>query len=199
MGITLGAALVALFCIAASARRFILAVTPTALDPRLLHDALGTDEHERQARRASLRHALAEDPRFAWEHRLFEAFDEPVGRGRDALVNESLLDFESRSERWRRVPRVCASIGTSAGLFFGSIALLEGLGVPGGGTGEGAQDAMQAALASALASVAFGIAATAFCAAVHVRAGRTARNVRAAVDALVERLRCVSDTDRRGA
>jgi hypothetical protein len=199
-GITLGAALVALLCIAASTRRLFLAVTPTTLDPRLLHDALGPDERERPGRLASLRRALASDPRFAWEHRLFEAFDEPQGPARDELVNEALIDFDSRSERWLRVPRVCASIGTSAGLFFGSIALLEALGLPPGGEGDGgAQDAIQAALATALAAVAFGIAATAFCVAVHVRAARAARNVRVAVDALVERLRSVSDTDRRGA
>jgi hypothetical protein len=53
---------------------------------------------------------------------------------------------------------------------------------------------MHAALSAALAGVSLGVAATSFCVAVHVRSARAAREGRAAVDALVERLRCVSDT-----
>jgi hypothetical protein len=204
MAISLAAALVALFCVAASARRFVLAVTPTTLDLDLVRTGLeeadrdeGDDAGgprvgavERATRELGLRQALAADPRLAWERSLFEAFDEARGPVRDALVNEALLTLEERAERWQRVPRVCASIGTSAGLLFGSIALLQGLSIP---TGDDTQAAIQAALASALAAVSFGIAATAFCVAVHVRSGRAARRARVAVDALVERLRCLSD------
>jgi hypothetical protein len=188
--VTLGAALVALICVVASGRRLAWAVAPAGLDSRLLSEALGGDGGAAMWR--SLRRELARHGGFRWERELFAAFDEPEGPARDALVNEQLLEFEARAERWLRVPRVCASIGTSTGLLFGSIALLQGLAVP---AGDAANEAVQAALASALGSVSLGIAATSFCVAAHVRAGRTARRARAGVDALVERLRCVSDTD----
>jgi len=138
-----------------------------------------------------LRRELAKDHRFEWERELFAAFAEPEGPTRDALVNEQLREFEGRMDRWVRVPRVCASIGTSGGLLFGSLALLQGLSAP---AGEGGTEAMHAALSAALAGVSLGVAATSFCVAVHVRSARAAREGRAAVDALVERLRCVSDT-----
>jgi hypothetical protein len=74
-------------------------------------------------------------------------------------------------------------------LLFGTLALVQGLSTP---AGEGGAVASQSALASALAAVSLGIAATAFCVAVHVRAGRIASERRAAIDDLVtllERLR----------
>ncbi len=197
MLITLGAALMALTCVVAAGRRLVWAVVPTRLDPRLLCGALkGDGGDDRHAMRETLAREFARDGRFRWEHELFAAFDEPEGATRDGLVNEQLLEFEGRTDRWVRVPRVCASIATSGGLLLGSIALLQGLALPGG---DGGNDAIQAALASALGGVSLGVAATSFCVAVHLRAGRAAKAKRAAVDALVERLRSMSDTARRSA
>jgi hypothetical protein len=190
--ITLGAALVALACVSAAGRRLAWAVVPTPLKPRLLSAAL--EGEGASALRKSLQSELARDPRLEWERELFAAFDEPGGASRDALINEQLLEFERRADRWARVPRVCASIGTSAGLLFGSLALLQGLATPAGPGVDAANETLQTALSSALAGVSFGIAATSFCVAVHVRAARASREGRAAVDALVDRLRCVSDT-----
>ena len=82
------------------------------------------------------------------------------------------------------VPRVCASIATSTGFLFGSLALLQGLSAPEGGDAAVAN----AALVSALDAVSLGIAATAFCVAVHVRTGRLVAQRRAAIDDLVTRL-----------
>jgi hypothetical protein len=183
----MGAALVALACVGASARRLAWAVAPTALDPSLLSKALGKEIG--RGRGADFVGALARstrsEPRLAWEHDLFAAFGEPEGPGRDALLNEHLLEFEGRIDRWGRVPRVCASIGTSAGLLFGTIALLQGLDAPAGDDGAGA---IHAAMAAAFAALSLGIAGTAFCVTVHVRAGRGSRAGRAAMAELVAAL-----------
>jgi hypothetical protein len=179
----LGAALVALACLLASAHRLVVVIAPTGLEPRTVLDAL---RGERGVRLLSgLREVLATDDRFTWEREFFAAFDEPAGPRRDALVNEQLLEFEWRAERWARIPRVCASVATSAGLLFGSVALLQGLSIE-GDADPGA--AIHGALGAALGSLALGIAATAFCASVYVRARRVSRQRRAAVDELVERL-----------
>jgi hypothetical protein len=195
--LTLGAALVAVLCVGASARRLAWAVAPIDLDPRMLAKALGAALEHGQG--DALRRALGmlmEPPgdgqpdgrppvgarRFAWERDLFAALDEADRRQREALINEQLLDVEARAARWSRVPRVCASIGTSAGLLFGSLALLQGLGAP---AGDGGAAATHEALSSALGALSLGIAATSFCVAVHVRAARVARERRQAIDNLV--------------
>jgi hypothetical protein len=179
----LGAPIVALACVVASARRLAWAVAPIDLEPRAVLKALEGDRADEVVR--SLRAALGSGDRFAWERDVFAAFDEADERARDALINEQLLELEGRMARSARVPRVCASIATSAGLLFGSLALLQGLAVP---EGEDASAATHAALLSALGAVALGIAATAFCVAVHVRAARVSKERRVAIDELVTRL-----------
>lgn len=186
---TLGAALVALACVVASGRRLARVIAPTGLDPRMVAQALAQEAGESGRVVRALRAAVRSDRRFQWERELLAAFDEADERQRDALVNEQLLELEARLARSARVPRVCASIATSAGLLFGTLALVEGLGTP---AGEGGVIASQSALGSALAAVSLGIAATAFCVAVHVRAARIATERRAAIDnlvAILERLR----------
>ena len=186
---TLGAAIVALACVVASGRRLAWAVAPIGLDPRMVAKALEQEAGEKGvAVLRALRAAAATDGRLQWESELLAAFDEADERQRDALVNEQLLELEGRLNRSSRVPRVCASIATSAGLLFGTLALVQGLTTP---AGEGGI-ASQGTLSSALAAVSVGIAATAFCMAVHVRAGRIAAERRAAIDdlvALLQRLR----------
>jgi len=178
---TLGAAIVALACVLASGRRLAWAVAPIALEPRMLLEALSGDRADALFR--ALTATVASDGGMAWERDLLGAFDESDERQRDALVNEQLLELEGRLARFSRVPRVCASIATSAGLLFGSLALLQGL-----GNAEADASENQVALSSALGAVAVGIAATAFCVAVHVRTGRLAAQRRAAIDDLVARL-----------
>ena len=162
-----------------------MAVAPTALEPRAVLKALQREGERGPAMVAALRTAMASDEAFAWERDLLAAFDEPPGARRDALINEQLLDLEGRAEEGARVPRVCASVGTSSGLLFGSLALLEGLGSP---EGQDAAAAMHDAFAAAMGALSLGIAATAFCVAVHMRARKVARERRAAIDELVERL-----------
>jgi hypothetical protein len=179
---TLGAAIVALACVIASARRLAWAVAPIGLDPRSVLRAL-EGERAREGVR-SLKAAVAGDERFAWERDLLAAFDEVDERQRLALINEQLLDLEGRLTRSARVPRVCASIATSAGLLFGSLALVHGL-------GEAAGDIAHGSLSWALGAVSLGIAATAFCVAVHVRASRLVAQRRGAIDELVARLEAI--------
>src|SRR5579863_5775323 len=112
----------------------------------MLVEALAGDRADALLR--ALPAAVASDGRMAWERDLLAAFDEGEPRQRDALVNEQLLELEGRLARFSRVPRVCASIATSAGLLFGSLALLQGL-----GSAEGDASGSQAALSSALGAV----------------------------------------------
>ena len=202
MIVALCAAIVGGACVAASGRRLAWAIAPTGLDPLLIRRAL--EGEDAAAVCAGLRRELAPsglgDP-FGWERELFAAFDEPERQARYARVNEQLIELEGRTERWSRVPRVCSSIGTSAGFLLASIALVQGLAVPEGEDGAGTV-AIHAALYSALGALSLGIAATSFCVAVHVRAATVSRERGAAIDQLVERLerlRSMSDGPRGGA
>ena len=177
-------ALVATACVVASGRRLAWAIAPMALDPRLILRALESDRDGAIRRR--LQRVLASDDRFVWEGELFAAFDEVDAQAREAWVSERLIELDGRTQRWVRVPRVCASIGTSAGMLLACIALLQGLAVPGEDIAGGL--AIGGALSSALAALSLGIATTSFCVAVHVRAARVYRERRAAIDELVERL-----------
>jgi len=190
--LALGAAVVALACVIASARRLAWAVAPIGLEPRLVLEAL-EGEGARTALR-SLRAILeSSGDAFAWERDLLAAFDEADERQREARVNEQLLELERRMAHSARVPRVCASIASSAGLLFGSLSLVQGLGLP---AGDDAAGATRAALSSALGAVSLGIAATAFCVAIHVRAARVSVQRRAAIDELVIRLQRLAEAQR---
>jgi hypothetical protein len=176
------AALVALACVLASARRLVLAVSPTRLDPKLIVDALRAERGVGRRREiwTALRHAIAACDDATWEQDLLAAVDGSEPRSRIALVNEQLRELDWRAQRWVRVPRVCASVATSAGFLFACIALLRGLALP-------AEDA-GAAFVPALDALAVGIAGTSFCFAVHLRAQRVVRERLSATDRLVDLL-----------
>ena len=176
-------AIVAIGCILASARRLAWAVAPTSFDAAALTEALAKREAPRPS---ALRDAVRAHPDLGWEHDVFEALAETNPQARDALLEEQLLELDWAARRWARVPRVCASIATSAGFLFGSIALLQGLALP---AEDGASTAMGSTLVAALNALAVGIAGTAFCVAVHVRTRRMPGERIAAAERLVERLR----------
>jgi hypothetical protein len=147
-------------------RRLRTAVAPTALDPALLAHALATDPSRLSL--ARLRAATERNPAARWESGLLAAFAEPDAAIRSAMVNEHLTELDARTDSGARVPRVCASIATSAGFFFGSIWLL-------GATSTAVDaEALMSTLAPALDAVALGIAGMSFCAAIHMKA-RAAR------------------------
>jgi hypothetical protein len=181
-------ALVAVACVLASARRLALAVQPTWLDARLLAKALEREPSVRgdadriveETSWAKLRNAIAACDRAIWENELIAALETADERTRIALVNEQLRELDWRAQRWARVPRVCASVATSAGFLFACVAVLRGLAVP--------TEETNAVLISAVDALAVGIAGTSFCAAVHGRARRIASERLAATDRLVEHL-----------
>ncbi|MGH7298645.1 MAG: hypothetical protein ACRELB_27135 [Polyangiaceae bacterium] len=128
--------------------------------------------------------ALVARDDLGWEHDLGEAAAEPGGDVRDARLGEQLLELDWAVQRWARVPRVCASIATSAGFLFASLALLQGLAVPAGPGSVGVRQT----LFDALDALALGLAGTAFCVAVHLRARRAAPARVAAAQRLVGEL-----------
>jgi hypothetical protein len=161
-------------------------VAPTSYEAGLLLDMLRMDGGTRWR---SLRDAVVADPEARWERDLFLALDESEPSARDALVMEQLQELDWRTQRWARVPRVCASIATSAGFLFGSLGLLRGLALP---VEEGAGIATRAAMVSALDALAIGIAGTSFCIAVHVRTRRVVRERLALAERLVGRLQALA-------
>jgi hypothetical protein len=178
------AAIVALGCVLASARRLELAMETSALDPTALLEALRGADADSVRR---LREVAATRPDLPWEKAVLEALAESDPAARDAALEEQLLERDWRSQRWARVPRVCASIATSGGFLFASIALMQGLAAP---AEEG--PAVGATLLAAVNALLLGIAGTTFCVAVHMRTRRVVRDRVAGTDRLVERLRSLA-------
>jgi hypothetical protein len=175
------AALVALACVAFSARRLVIAVSPTSLDPKLLLEALPPKDDANAWQR--MRDAIvARD--LPWESALFAGLASASEAAREAAISEQLLELDWQSQRLTRVPRVCASIATSAGFLFASLALMRGLAEPEADTA--------AALTAALDALTVGIAGTSFCVAVHLRVRRIVRERLASTERLVERLRALA-------
>jgi hypothetical protein len=177
-------AIVAFGCVLASARRMALAIEATSLDPKLLADAFqGMDLVSKRA----LRDVIAARRDLPWEHEVFAVLANPDPRARDAVLEEQLIELDWRLQRWGRVPRVCASIATSGGFLFASIALMQGLAAP-----AGEMPAVRATLQSALDALLLGVAGTVFCVVVHLRTRRVTRERLAATERLVASVRATS-------
>jgi hypothetical protein len=129
---------------------------------------------------------LARRGDLSWERDIFEAACDPRPAEGDALLTEPLGDLDWRVLRWDRVPRVCASIATSAGFLFATIAVVRGLSIP---SDPEWAPAVREALDAALTALTIGIAGTAFCATIHLRTRRLPRTHLEAADRLVERVR----------
>jgi hypothetical protein len=189
--------LVAVGCILASARRLAFASCPTTLDAGVLLAALeGKGKGGRDAPPVEAVVSAMAGGAAGWEKELGAALADRDAESRDALVEEQLVELDWIAQRWGRVPRVCASIATSAGFLFGSVALLQGLALP---ADEGASSQVNAALFAALDAVTIGIAATSFCAAVHLRSRRLVRERLAGIRRLVEVLRAGARAAREAA
>ncbi len=176
-------ALVALGCIAAASRRLVWAVAPTSLDPAAVLSALKAAP---PSGRRALCEAIAAREDLDWERDVVRASREADPAARDALLGEQVLELDWRVARWSRVPRVCASIATSAGFLFASVAMLRGLSLP---PSDSDPDWLRSVLVSALDALAIGIAGTSFCVAVHLRARRATRERIAAAERLVDWVR----------
>jgi hypothetical protein len=171
--------LAAACCAAASSARLGAAVSPTFLDPGLLASEMsGTDARDFAV---ALRDRVEREPRCEWERGLLVASFEPDVPKRASLLNEQLTEFDGRVQRFARVPRVCASLSTTCGLLFGTIAVLDGL-------GGDLSEAWGGVLQGALSSVALGVAGTAFSIAAEIGSRRAVNRRNAEVDRLVARL-----------
>jgi hypothetical protein len=182
-------AIVALGCALAAARRLVWATAPTGLDPAGLLKAL-----RGRPPGVSLADRLGTQQDVEWERDLLAAQREPRGARRDAAADEQLLELRWRLQRWERVPRVCASISTSAGFLFATIVLLQGLAAP----AEPGSPVPRAMLWAALTPFALGLAGMAFCVAVHLRARRILPLRLAAYDRLVQAVREGKDEEGAG-
>ena len=183
--------LVAVGCVAASLRRLGFAVAPTWLDAQALVEALRGDRG--RARWADVCDAIAKDARADWERDLVAALRSKADpETRTALVNEQLSDLDWRLARWARVPRVCASVASSAGLLLGALALRAGLNDLDLATPDSLHAALDAAAGRALAVVCVGVAGTTWCVAINWHAQRAAKARLEATDKLVERLEALA-------
>lgn len=182
------AILLALLCIAATTWRLWLVTHPTAFEP---DDVVAWWEREGASldRFAAL---IAEIPEADWERDLVAALREPKADARVAYVNEQLSELDYRMQRWLRVPRVCASIGSSIGIMLGTLVLRRGLAEAPDLTGDLGQLFVRDIVGDAVSVASFGIVATAFCIGAHSYAARLSRQRLAAADRMLERLESVA-------
>jgi hypothetical protein len=176
------AAIIAFLCASASARRMWLASQATAWHPADVLAAIGKKPGREVVDR--LREAAAADPPADWERSFLEALASSDERVRAALVNEQLTELDYRIQRWSRVPRVCASIATSAAFLLATLVLRKGL----ADTGDVSELVIQGLVGEALTTACMGLVGTAFCVAAHSHANRVARERMKGADALVETL-----------
>ena len=179
------ALLVALVCVAASARRIWFAVAPPSLDPSAIVEALRGDAG--RARFVAIAAAMRARPEGEWERELFDAIASPPS-DRAARVNEQLTEVDYLTQRWDRVPRVCASVASSSGFLLAALALRNGLSDPSAFAEDTKSAVLGAALVDAVDVAAVGIAGAAFCIAAQMYAKKAARARLDAVDKLVERI-----------
>ena len=184
--IPLVAIFVALACAAASARRVWFAANATALHPDEILAALTRAKGPEAI--AALRELVAKEPTADWERELLDALAAPPDL-RIALVNEQLTELDYRIQRWARVPRVCASITTSAGFMLGTLVLRNGLAAD---TSELSSDmaelVIRGLVGDALLVGAMGIIGMAFCIGAQAEAKRIAKGRVRGADKLVEKL-----------
>ena len=184
--IPLVAIIVALTCAAASARRVWFAANATAFHPDDIRAALAGAQGSEPI--AALRELLAMEPAADWERDLLSALAAPPDL-RVALINEQLTELDYRIQRWARVPRVCASITTSAGFMLGTLVLRNGLAADVSElTSDMAERMVRGLVADALLVGAMGLIGMAFCIGAQAEAKRISKARLKGADTLVERL-----------
>ena len=172
MFFTIVAIVVAVLCVAASIRRLVLVADATGLDAGVLLAAV----RESPDAWPAIRDAIAREPAAEWERELFLALESKHA----ALVNEQLSELDYATQRWARVPRVCASVASSSGFLLAALVMRAAL----------ASDDVDvnSAIAAAVNAVVVGLAGAAFCVAAHLRARAMVRERLAVTDKLVDRL-----------
>lgn len=180
--IAIAAAIVALACALASARRMYLATHATAWHPELLLAAIGTTPDRATIER--LRALAEDDARADWERDFFAALSNEDEKVRAALVNEQLTELDWRISKWASVPTICARIATSFAFLLAALVLRRGL----SDQSDFGEETMRGLVGQGLTVVFMGFVGTTFCIAAN-RAARAAAKARLeAMDAVVERL-----------
>ena len=164
---------------------------PTALEPALLLKEL-TGEKGR-ARYGDVCAAIAQTADADWERDVVEALSMPPSV-RAALINEQLSELDYRLQRWIRVPRVCASIASSAGFLLAAMALRLGLdGIEILGDAD-VGDMLNRAAVNALGIAALGMWGTVTCISIQMHARRAVKSRLQATDKWIERLESLTET-----
>ncbi len=177
-------ALCAIACVAASARRLLIVHHATEHDLEGLVVALRGDAGARRG--AVVSRALAGEE--GWEGAVARAIAMETPNVRVAEINEQLTELDFQLSRWSRVPRVCASLSSSAGFLLAAVLLREGLSDPSALSGDVGELVTSGLVGQALTVVGLGLAGAVACAALKARADRAARDGSRAADELVDRL-----------
>lgn len=180
--IAIAAAIVALVCSAASARRMYYATHATAWHPSLLLAAIGKTPDRATVER--LRALAEKDARADWERDFLEALANEDEKLRTALINEQLTELDWRISKWASVPQICTRISTSFAFLLAAILFRNVLSE----ANDFSEATMFALVGQGLTIVFFGFAGTTFCIAANRAARRTAAARMQAADAVVERL-----------
>lgn len=175
------AAIVALACALASARRLWLAANATWLHPDEVVKILGKKPGAPEL--ARVRDAVAKEPRAEWERDLLAAIEASEPQ-RSALVNEQLTELDWRIQRWAGVPAVCARIATGFAFLLGALVLRDALADP----APIDEMVMNGVIGRALGVGVTGVIGTMFCIGAHAQARRIAKARLSAADAMIERL-----------
>lgn len=196
------AVIVSACCVAASLRRLVFVYEAVSFDPELLLRDLRGDEG--RARAPKILERLVEESRpeeAGGDRDLFEALADRSELA-PARIVQALIELDFRFSRWARVPRVCASIASSAGFLLASWALRLAL-VAAPAAADNREDpfreALNQALMAALGVVAVGAAGTVTCLAIFYEARRVTRLRRDATEKLVERLEQIAERERGSA
>jgi hypothetical protein len=179
IALLVAAALVTLGCAAACTRRLYFVTNPIVIHPAVWLARLRAGEGELVVRAAEA------TPRASWERELLAALAEPDEDVRAGRVNEQLSELDFLLGRWARVPRVCASIASSAGFLFGSLTVLVALS---GAASSASHDAINAVILQAVNVAVLGMAGAAYAIATQYRARKAALAFQKDADALVEAL-----------
>lgn len=169
-------------CVAACTRRLYFATNATALHPAVWLSHLRRGEGELVAR------AIERTPSAAWERDLLGALADPDEERRAARVNEQLGELDFLLARWARVPRVCASIASSAGFLFASLAVRFGLVALDRAPVGDARGAVDAVIFQAVGVAVLGMAGASYAIAAQYGARKAARAYGRDADALLELL-----------
>ena len=188
------AAIVALACLVASARRVFFAHTATRYDLQRLVEELRGNAGALRAPR--LRERLLDSE--SWEGDVVRALAAEDPRVRVAELNEALTELDFRLGRWARVPRVCASLSSSIGFLLAALLLRRGLSDPTALSGEVAELVTSGIVGQAMAVAGFGLAGAVGCAAFQARGQRAAKACSSAADAFIERLETLDARVREG-